>query len=193
MFVKARPKPTSRQLPVDLPVLNHAANDHRRGDCRRPDRTRPRHDLRAAGRAERPSVRRVVQVLRSHPHRPHAPRTGRGLHGARCGARDRQAASLCGGAGARAAQFVRRAAHRLFDERAGAGTGRPDSRPRYRTQARAVARDQRSGWHHRAAGRSFGARAECRGRAAHGRRSIPRDVHRAARPGGTGMPDQCVG
>ena len=45
------------------------------------------------------------------------------------------------------------AAHRLFDERAGAGAGRADSGRRYRPQARPPARDQRSGRHHRAAGR----------------------------------------
>ena len=107
-------------------------DDHRRGDGRHAARARPRHGLRAAGRAQRPPVRRLPARRRPAAHRPHPPRAGRGLYGARRGARDRQAAGLCGGARPGPAQFRRRAAHRLRHERAGAGAdranpGRPPS------------------------------------------------------------------
>ena len=41
-------------------------------DGRRAHRARHRHDLRAAGRAQRSLVRRAVQGRRPHPHHPHA-------------------------------------------------------------------------------------------------------------------------
>ena len=91
------------------------------------------------------------------------------------------------------AQFLGRAAHRLFDERAGAGAGRADPARRHRPQARPSARDPRPGRHHRAAGRSLGARARCGGGAAHGGGRVPRDGDRPARPGGARMRDRRVG
>ena len=127
------------------------------------------------------------------PHRAHAARTGRRLHGARRRARHRQAAGLRGGAGAGPAQFVGRAAHRLFDERAGAGAGRADPGPRHRPQARPSARDQRPGRHSGAPGRSRGAGARCGGGAAHGGGGVPRDGVGPARPGRARMRHQCVG
>ena len=91
------------------------------------------------------------------------------------------------------AQRVGRAADRLFDERAGARAGRPDSRRRYRPRARAPARDQRPGRDHRAPGRSREAGPQPGDRAEHGRRGVPRDGERPPRTGRARMRDQCLG
>ena len=81
---------------------------------------------------------RCSRRQRPDAHGPHPPRAGRGLYGAGRGARDRQAAGLRRGAGAGPAQLRRRAAHRLFDERAGAGADRRDSRRRHRPRISAT-------------------------------------------------------
>jgi len=112
---------------------SYAHHDHRRGDRRRTDRARARHDLCAAGRAEpiscsmpcsappsasAPSIRatnRAPPIWRSVA----ALATGKP-----------QATAVVPGPGP--AQCRRRAAHRVCDECAGAGAGRPDSRPGYR-------------------------------------------------------------
>ena len=74
---------------------------------------------------------------------------------------------------------ARRAAHRLFDECAGAGADRPDSRRRHRPRPRPSARDPRPGRHHRAAGRFFRPHPQARAGPAPGRRGDPRDGDRA--------------
>ena len=94
-----------------------------------------RDDLCAARRAQRPPVRCAVQGWRPHPHRSHPARAGRGLYGARSRARHRQAAGLCGGAGAGPAQFSRGIADRLWNECAGACADRPDFAGRHRPRA----------------------------------------------------------
>ena len=95
------------------------------------------------------------RARRKPARRPHPPRARRRLYGARRRAGDRQAADLRGGARPWPAQFRRRAAHRLRNERARAGDHRTNSRGGDRQGSRSSARDPRSGRHHRPAGRSF--------------------------------------
>ena len=111
-------------------------DDDGRGGRRDAHRPWPRHRLCAAGRAERSLVRRAVPGLRPAAHHPHPPRAGRRLYGARRRARDRQAAGLCGGAGAGPAQFRGGAPHRLCHECAGAGADRANPACRYRPRPR---------------------------------------------------------
>ena len=131
------------------------------------DRARPRHALCAAGRPQRSVLRRAVQGLRPHPHRPHPARAGREPDGARRRARDRQAAGLCGGAGTGPAQFGDRAPHCARHQRAGAGADRPDRAGRDRPRLRPSARDPRPGRHPRAAGRFLRAHPRARRGACH--------------------------
>ena len=111
--------------------------------------------------------------------------------GARSG--DRQALGLRRGAGAGLAQFRGRPAHRLFDECAGAGAHRRDSRRRYRTPSRASARDPRPGRDHQAAGGLFRADPKTRAGAAAGRRGHAVDGVGPAGPGVAAMRDRCLG
>ena len=80
-----------------------------------------------------PGVRTICCSMRftnspTAAYRPHPPRTGRRLHGARRGTRHRQAASLRGGAGAWAIERRRGAAHGLCHQCAGARTDRANPR-----------------------------------------------------------------
>ena len=187
--------------PIDVKRAEEACRKPRQSPC--DDRGRSgrgrdagawhRHDLRPAGRAERSSVRGAVQGRRPDADGPHPPRTGRGLYGARRGARDRQAARLCGGAGAGPAQLLGRTPHRLFDERAGAGADRRNPRRRHRAASWPPARNPRPGRHHQAAGRSFGADPQARTGAASGRRGDALDGVRPARPGLAAMRDRRLG
>ena len=139
------------------------------------------------------AVRRAVQGRRPHPHHSHAARAGCGLSRPRRRARDRQAAGLLGGARTRVAQFVGRAAHRLRNERTGAGVGRANPAVRDRARTWTPARDSRSGGHHRPSGRFLRAHS----RAGAGRRarraSATRDAHGPARSCRAGMRNRCVG
>ena len=136
----------------------------------------------------------LFKAARPHPHRPHPPRAGRRLHGARRGARDRQAAGLRGGAGAGPAQFRGRAAHRLRHERAGAGADRPDRRrpPSAAGSAICTRSATRPASSRRLVDYSARIRDAARG-AAPGRRGDARDGDRPARPGGAGMRDRRLG
>jgi hypothetical protein len=169
------------------------AHDDGRSGRGRAHRPWHRHDLRAAGRAQRLAVRRAIQGRRPHPHHSHAARTGCGLSRPRRGAGDRQPAGLFGGAWTRLAQLRGRAAHRLRHERTGAGAGRANPAIRDRPRTWAPARDSRSGGDHRPSGRFFRAhsRAGAGGRAR--RASATRDANRPARSGRAGMRHRCLG
>ena len=77
---------------------------------------------------------------RQRPHaRPSTPATSRARPTWRSAPRSRPASrGLCRGAGAGPAQLRGRAAHRLFDERAGAGADRPNPRSRHRPRISAI-------------------------------------------------------
>ena len=144
---------------------------------------RHRHDLRAAGRAERPSVRRAVQV-RPTASAPSTPATSRARPIWRSARRSRPASRRptrwCR---ARACSTPSAALLTAYSMNApvlaliGA-----DSRRRYRPRPRPSARDPRPGRHHRAAGRSFGADPQRRAR----RRAWSREAMRAMATGRPG-------
>ena len=160
-------------------------DDGRRGRRRDADRPRPRHDLRAAGRAERPAVRGPVQgaataCARSTPATSRARPIWRSARRSRPASRRptpwcRGRACSIPAAALLTAYAMNAPVLALIGQIPDADIGRASRPP---------ARDPRPGRHHQAAGRSFGADPQARAGAA---RWSPRRCARW-RPAGRARP-----